>query len=71
MRIWQWIVLALIAAASLYVELFMLGHHAKHWWNKIPGFYIYWGLGGCLVLMFGAKLYGKLFVMRDKDYYES
>jgi hypothetical protein len=36
----------------------------------IPGFYALFGFAGAALLVFGAKLLGKLLVEKDEDYYD-
>jgi hypothetical protein len=71
MKSWIKITLAVITAASLTAE-FTAGyaHGHSHWWNGIPGFFIYFGLAGCILLILLAKALGKNLVSRDEEYYD-
>ncbi len=71
MKKWIILILFLLALLSLYAEL---GHpvaagHAR-WWNKIPGFFIFFGLLGCILLILVAKALGKFWLTRDENYYD-
>ena len=68
MKKWWGVILGLITAASLAAEF--LSHHHGHWWNRIPGFYIFFGFLGCLGLILAAKILGKNFLFRDENYYD-
>lgn len=63
-----WILIVFITLASIGLELTSSVH--EHWWSKIPGFYIFFGFIGCVLLIFFAKALGKLFIQKDEDYYD-
>jgi len=71
-RLWPAIA-ALIAAASLVVELFFMHHEPghSHWWNEIPGFFIFFGFFGCVIIILFAKTLGKKVLDRPEDYYDA
>ncbi|MFC2160454.1 hypothetical protein ACFLRX_02250 [Acidobacteriota bacterium] len=69
----KWITgfLVLLALLSLFAELsqsFDAEH--GHWWNKIPGFFIFFGLFGCFLLILLAKALGRYLLTRDENYYD-
>jgi len=69
----KWIVwiLFLLTLLSLYTELsFSVDAGHGHWWNKIPGFFIFFGLLGCIFLIRVAKALGKYWLIRDENYYD-
>ncbi len=68
MKTWHWIILGLITLASIAAEIF--GHHeAHHFWSGIPLWWIWFGGGGCAVLiLFGKKLLGPI-IYKKEDYY--
>ncbi len=71
MKKWGILILFLLALLSLYAEL---GHpvaagHAQ-WWNRVPGFFIFFGLSGCILLILLAKALGKIWLTRDENYYD-
>lgn len=68
MNRWKWITLLLLTALSLIAE-FTSHHHSSHWWAKIPAFWIFFGLIGCLGLIFFAKTLGKILLNRKEDHY--
>lgn len=71
MKKWVILILFFLALLSLYAEL---GHPVDaghgHWWNKIPGFFIFFGLLGCILLILVAKALGKFLLTRDENYYD-
>jgi hypothetical protein len=71
MKKWWSIGLGLLAAVSLVGE-FAGGHgaHSSHWWTGIPGFFIYFGFFGCILLILFAKNLGRMLLTRDEDYYD-
>lgn len=70
MKLWVWIVLGLVVGASLAAEFTLLAGKDAHWWNHVPGFYIYWGFLSCIVIIYVSKWIGKLLLFRDEDYYD-
>ena len=71
MKKWIFGVLLLITILSLSAELGIpLDAEHSHWWNRIPGFFIFFGFLGCLLLIFFAKSLGKYWLTRDEDYYD-
>ena len=71
MRKWVILILLLLALLSLYAELgFPLDAGQTRWWNKIPGFFIFFGLLGCILLILAAKALGKFWLTRDENYYD-
>lgn len=71
MKKWVILILFLLALLSLYAEL---GHpvdagHAR-WWNRVPGFFIFFGLLGCILLILLAKALGKFWLTRGENYYD-
>lgn len=71
MKKWWVIALGLITTASLIGEFAGgHGHHAHYWWSAIPGFFIYFGFFGCILLIFLAKGLGRMFLSKDENYYD-
>lgn len=57
-----------ICAGLLITDLFF-HRHVTHPWERLFGFYSFYGLGACVALVLIAKQMRKV-VMRDEDYYE-
>jgi len=71
MKKWWIIALAVLTILSLAAGIFSLGEHGHgHWWDRVPGFYIFFGLAGCILLILFSKKIGKLFLLKDEDYYD-
>ncbi len=71
MKKWIVLILFLLTLLSLYAELsFSVDAGHGHWWNKIPGFFIFFGLLGCILLILFAKALGKYWLIRDENYYD-
>jgi hypothetical protein len=71
MKKWIVLILFLLTLLSLYAELsFSVDAGHGHWWNKIPGFFIFFGLLGCILLVLFAKALGKYWLIRDENYYD-
>jgi len=63
------LLLALLAFGS---EFFLLSEASHgHWWNKIPGFYAWWGFLGCVVIILASKWLGKRFIQKREDFYDA
>lgn len=63
----HWILLGIITVVSFVFEMTQEPHH---WWERIPGFYIYFGFIGCVAIIVISKALGKLFIQKDEDYYD-
>ncbi len=71
MKKWGILILVILATLSLFAELgFPVDAGHRHWWNKIPGFFIFFGLLGCLLLILVAKTLGKFWLTRNENYYD-
>ncbi len=66
MKLWHWIAIIALTMATV------VGQFIEHyyWWEAIPGFFAAFAFIGCMILMFGAKLLGKILVTKSPDYYE-
>jgi asparagine N-glycosylation enzyme membrane subunit Stt3 len=69
MKKWWIIALAVLTILSLAAGFFSSGEPG-HWWNNVPGFFILFGLAGCILLILFSKKIGKLFLLKDEDYYD-
>ncbi len=63
MRIWHWALLGAIFVGTVVAQYLSDP-------GKFPAFYAVFGLLGCLVLLFLAKVVGKKLIMRKEDYYD-
>jgi hypothetical protein len=45
-------------------------HGTHHAWDVVPGFYIWFGFAGAVILVLAAKWLGKVLLLKDKDYYD-
>lgn len=70
MKTWHWIALGIITVISLILEFTFLADYDSHWWNRVPGFYIYWGFIGCVAIIYISKWLGKLFILSEEEYYD-
>lgn len=70
MKNWHWILLGLLLIISLILEFTYLADYDSHWWNSIPAFYALWGGLVAVVLIFGSKILGKIFILSNEDYYD-
>jgi hypothetical protein len=70
MKLWHWVALSILTAASLVAE-FTMDVHEKHWWSSIPAFYIIFGFAGCAVIIFFSKALGKVLLQKREDYYDA
>lgn len=63
----------LVTVLSLVVELNFLHHDPghTHWWNHVPGFFIFFGFFGCVLIILFSKTLGKKVLDRREDYYDA
>jgi hypothetical protein len=60
---------ALLLAVDVFALVGWYDKHPHFLWEKIPGFYGFYGLGACVALVLMAKQLRKV-VMRPEGYYE-
>ncbi len=41
-----------------------------HFWEAVPGFYMWFGFAGAAALVAAAKWLGKILLLKDEDYYD-
>jgi hypothetical protein len=71
MKKWWIAALAVLTAGSLLAGFLHHPEHGHgHWWDKIPGFYIFFGFIGCVLLIFFSKTLGKGLLLKKDDYYD-
>ena len=71
MKRWWVIVLGLLTLLSAAAGLIIQHDHGhEKWWSRTPGFFIFFGFIGCVLLILLAKNLGKCFLLRDEDYYD-
>lgn len=58
-----------LCCAILLALDFFLHRHSSFFWEKLPGFYPFYGFVGCVVLVLVAKWLRTL-LMRPPDYYD-
>ena len=63
------IVSCLVLTGSVLAELLVHGH-VSHIWDKIPGFYAFFGFITCAVLIIVSKFLGKYWLKKDENYYD-
>jgi hypothetical protein len=63
----RWLALAALFAASLVAQA---RAELAYAWERIPGFYAFYGFLGCLAIIFVSKWLGRLFIQRDEGYYD-
>jgi hypothetical protein len=67
-----WIALGLVTLISVLAEFAVPTDPAHaHWWDPIPAFYAWFGLGGCILLVIVAKALGKWLLQKREDYYDA
>ena len=68
----RWALLAIATIVSLWGG-FAAPHDPAHdaWWNRIPVFFAFFGFFGCIVIIFFAKILGKLFLRKGDEYYDA
>ena len=70
MKTWHWIALGILTLASIIIEFFFISGHDEHWWSAVPIFYIIFGFIGCAVIIIVSKAIGKIFLLREENYYD-
>ena len=67
---WSYVALAGIALGEILVPRLFPADHAHFWFEDLPAFGSGFGLLSCVLIIKVSKLLGKLWLMRDEDYYE-
>ena len=70
MKTWHWISLGILTLLSIIIEFFFISNHDEHWWSSVPIFYIIFGFVGCAVIIIVSKAIGKIFLLREENYYD-
>ena len=66
-----WIIIGIVTIITIVLDITVAVHPSYGYrFLTIPGFYILLSFAGCLVLIFFAKVLGKLFIQRKEDYYD-
>ena len=66
-----WALAALIAAASVALELaFLHDAHPVHWWHTVPAFDLGFGLAGCALIVVLSKAAGAAALQKPESYYD-
>lgn len=68
-RIWILFTITGIIIFALF-DLFLAEHHFDFPWTHIAGFFLLFGLFGCLFLIGFSKLLGHYWLQRGEDYYD-
>lgn len=66
---WQFLVWVL-AGVMLVVGLVVPVEHHGGWWEDVPGWWSWFGLGGALVLVLVARLLGGAFIQQREGWYD-
>ncbi len=52
------------------IDVFMHRHHVYFFWDNIPGFSAVLGIVTCFVIIYVAKILGKIWLQKKGDYYD-
>lgn len=64
-----WITLLIVLISFVFEISRHENEPGHHFWSGMPGFFIFFGFAGCLLLIIFAKALGKLLLLKDEDYY--
>ena len=53
----------------LVLSFFTPTDEVHFFWEKLPIFNVLFGFVGCIVIIVGSKVLGRLFIQKDEDYY--
>lgn len=53
------------------IEWFLVTHHHGPHWMAFSGFFALFGVLVCITLIVVAKFFGKLWLQKQKDYYDN
>jgi len=71
MNRWLRLLLLVVLIGTLLYDIFVRLHSGYgHWWDRIPGYFILFGLVGSLASVFFAKFCGLHFLQKKVDYYD-
>jgi hypothetical protein len=65
------VLIGMIILIILWSAVFVDTHHAHTGLEKIPGFWSFFGIISCVVLIYVASWIGKSGVMTREDYYDN
>jgi uncharacterized membrane protein len=65
------VLIGMIILIIVWSTIFVDTHHAHTWLEKIPGFWSFFGIISCVVLIYVASWIGKSGVMTREDYYDN
>ncbi len=71
LRHWFYMVLASAALAEIVLPVVFPGHHPHFFFEGFPAWGSFYGLVSCVVIVVVSKLFGKVWLMRREDYYDS
>ncbi len=64
------IISGVMMALVFLLEILFVHPHGYFWWHELLAFDLLFGLVGCLVLIFAAKVVVRTIVERNEDYYD-
>jgi len=70
MKTWHWTALGILTIISLIAEFTLLAGYDSHWWDRIPGFYIFLGFFGGILLILISRFLAQFFLHKDERYYD-
>ena len=67
----RWRLLLAVLALIVIADLLVPRHHAKHFWDAIPGWGAAFGFVSCVLIIVVSKFIGHSGgLMRDEEYYD-
>ena len=68
-KIIRWPFYAVLVALVAF-DFFIPRHHPHFPWDKVPGFYAFFGLGAALCIIFLSRTLGGLIIQQREDFYD-
>ena len=67
----KWMIGCGVGMAVFIVAQILWGHpHCEDLWHKLPFFAAFYGVAGCLAIVWASKKLGKLWLQKKEDYYD-
>jgi hypothetical protein len=65
----EWTVAAVIAVVTLALPYVLHVEHHGGWWEKVPGWWAWFGAAGCAVIIVVSQALGRL-LRKPEDWYD-
>lgn len=68
---WFYVGLAVVVLTEIVLPLMFHADHSHFWFERFPAWGSLYGLASCVAIIVVSKFFGKVWLMRGEDYYDS